>query len=546
MKRIPALLVSVALAATAVQPALARTAPARPSVTSISPVEVSQAVHHDVSRPLRDLAAAAGAAQPGVQHVQPWRRFSAPSAAADAALQNVVDPAVQTTIEPRVSATVGLNFEGVSSAAPNPCNCAPPDTEGVVGATQYVQLVNTAYDVFAKATGTKILGPVAANTLWSGFGGGCQTNNDGDPIAQYDKAANRWVLTQFSVSTTPFLECVAVSTSSDATGTYNRYAFSYGNVQFNDYPKLGVWPDAYYISYNIFNNGQTFAGAKACAFDRTAMLAGNNATQQCFQGNPTTTPNGLLPSDLDGSTPPPAGEPNYFLGLNTPGTAISGNTLNLWKFHVDFANPANSTFTGPTAIHVFGYTLGCGSSGTCVPQLGTSQRLDSLGDRLMYRLAYRNFGSAAVLVLNHSVQVSSTQLGIRWYEIAIRNQSPTVFGIGTVAPDTTTSRWMGSIAMDKVGDVLLGYSASSSSIHPAIRFTGRMVSDPANTMESEATLFQGNGSETTGLSRWGDYSAMTVDPVDDCTMWYTQEYEPRNGTFNWHTRIFTLKFPNCH
>jgi hypothetical protein len=181
-----------------------------------------------------------------------------------------------------------------------------------------------------------------------------------------------------------------------------------------------------------------------------------------------------------------------------------------------------------------------------VPQLGTSQRLDSLGDRLMYRLAYRNFGTAAVLVLNHSVQVSSTQLGIRWYEIAIRSQSPTVFGIGTIAPDTTTSRWMGSIAMDKVGDVLLGYSASSSSIHPAIRFTGRMVSDPPNTMESEAQLFQGNGSQNGGLSRWGDYSAMTVDPVDDCTMWYTQEYIPSNGSFNWHTRIFTLKFPNCH
>ncbi len=544
MKRISALLASLALAVTAVQPALAKTALAHASSDGISPVEVSQSIHHDVSRPLRDLAAAAGPAQPDTQHAQPWRRFSTPNAAADAALQNILDPDVQTAAAPLVSATVGLNFDGISVVSPtNPCHCAPPDTEGVVGAAQYVQFVNTAFAVYDKATGALILGPVAGKTLWSGFGGGCQNNDDGDPIAQYDKAANRWVLTQFSVSTRPFLECVAVSTTSDATGSYNRYAFSYGNVQFNDYPKLGVWPDAYYVSYNIFNNGQTFAGAKACALDRTAMLSGASATQVCFQGTPTTTPNGLLPSDLDGSTPPPAGEPNYFLGLNTPGTSVSGTTLNLWKFHVDFTHPLSSTFSGPTSINVGRYFLGCLSSGTCVPQLGTSQQLDSLGDRLMYRLAYRNFGRAAVLVVNHSVMISATQLGVRWYEIAIVNGSPILVQAGTVAPDTT-SRWMGSIAMDKVGDLLLGYSASSSSMHPAIRFTGRVLSDPANTMEAEATLFQGTGSQT-GVSRWGDYSAMTVDPVDDCTMWYTNEYL-RINSGNWRTRIFTLRFPNCH
>src|SRR5206468_1933985 len=220
------------------------------------------------------------------------------------------DGALQTGSGPSVAVTAGLNFAGVGNGdygfAPN---AAPPDTNGAVGATQYVQWVNESFAVFNKSTGAIAAGfPKTGNTIWAGFGGGCQTNNDGDPIVQYDKLANRWILTQFSVSTTPFLQCVAVSTTSDATGSYYRYAFSYGNTQFPDYPKLGVWPDGYYISYNIFNNGQTFAGSKVCAFDRTSMLAGTPATQQCFQLSSSF--GGLLPSDLDGSNAPPAGSPN--------------------------------------------------------------------------------------------------------------------------------------------------------------------------------------------------------------------------------------------
>ena len=215
---------------------------------------------------------------------------------------NRVDPVIQSTAGPLVATTPGLNFAGVGNGDYGfTVNSAPPDTNGAVGDTQYVQWVNTSFAVFNKTTGALVYGPVAGNTLWSGFGGGCQTNNDGDPIVQFDKAAHRWILTQFSVSTTPYLQCVAVSTTSDATGTYYRYSFSYGTTQFNDYPKLGVWPDAYYISFNIFNNGTTFAGAKVCAFDRTKMLTGAAATQQCFQLS--TTYGGLLPSDLDGVHP---------------------------------------------------------------------------------------------------------------------------------------------------------------------------------------------------------------------------------------------------
>ena len=195
---------------------------------------------------------------------------------------------------PALAATAGLSFDG--TGVPNyGVNSAPPDTEGAVGATQYVQWVNTAFEVFDKATGNRIFGPADGSTLWQGFGGGCENNNDGDPIVQYDKAANRWVMTQFSVSTTPFLQCIAVSTTSDATGSYRRFAYQF--TDFNDYPKLSVWPDAYYITYNMFNAaGTAFLGSKLCAYDRNQMLtaSGTPGAQQCFQL--TSSFGGVLPS----------------------------------------------------------------------------------------------------------------------------------------------------------------------------------------------------------------------------------------------------------
>ncbi len=428
--------------------------------------------------------------------------------------------------------TAGLQFAGVGNGdygfAPN---AAPPDTNGAVGATQYVQWVNESFAVFNKSTGALVYGPAAGNTLWSGFGGGCQSNNDGDPIAQYDKAANRWVLSQFSVSTTPYLQCVAVSTTSDATGSYNRYAFQEPN--FNDYPKMGVWSDGYYASFNMFN-GNTFVGGRACAFDRTAMMSGAAATQVCFQLS--SAYGGLLPSDLDGTTAPPAGSPDYFVNFGT-------NSLNVWKFHVNFATPSSSTFTGPTNLPVASFTAACSGGGTCIPQSGTRQKLDSLADRLMYRLAYRNRAGVESLVVNHSVK-AGTSVGVRWYELRISGGNASVYQQSTYAPDSTY-RWMGSIAMDKAGDIALGYSASSSTIHPGIRYTGRVPGDPLNTMEGENTVLSGGGSQLRTLNRWGDYSSMSVDPVDDCTFWYTTEYLKSNGTFNWSTEIVSFKFPGC-
>jgi len=412
------------------------------------------------------------------------------------------------------------------------CPLAPPDTNGAVGDTQYVQFVNSSFAIFNKATGALEIPIANTNTVWSGFGGPCETTNDGDGVIKYDRNANRWLISQLSIESTPFTECVAISQTSDATGAYNRYSFSYG-TGFNDYPKFGIWPDAYYVTYNIFANGQSFIGPKACALDRAKMLKGKKATQQCFQL--TTAFDSLLPADLDGAKKPPKGSPNYVVNYGS-------NRLNLWQFHVDWKTPANSTFTGPVVITVPAFTAAC-SGGTCIPQKGTTQTLDSLADRLMYRFAYRNFGDHESLVVNHSVKVG-TSSGIRWYELRSPASSPTLFQSGTFSPDATF-RWMGSVAMDKVGDIAVGYSTSSSTAFPSIAYTGRVPGDPLGTLEAEEVVKAGAGSQNGGLSRWGDYTAMSIDPTDDCTFYYTNEYLKTTGSFNWSTQINSFKFPGC-
>jgi hypothetical protein len=500
---------------------------------------------HDVSRPLRDIAPLKAKK---VREYENPMNFTKKGAASDQP-----DGAVQSVIGPAVPVTAGLNFEGIGEGLPSyNVNVAPPDTTGDVGGPttnpqsptgQYVQWVNLSFAVFDKGTGNMIYGPAAGNTLWAGFGGPCQTENDGDPIVQYDQLASRWVLTQFAVSSQPYRQCVAVSTTSDATGSYNRYEFLYGN-QLNDYPKLGVWPDAYYITYNMFPNGGSFGGSWACALDRNRMLAGLSATQQCF--NLGTSFGSVLPSDVDGLTPPPVGAPNFLLNDGT-------NALNFWRFHVDWVTPANTTLTGPASIPVAAFSHPCPTTtrGACVPQPSTAQKLESLADRLMYRLAYRNFGTHESLVVNQAVSVGSGKkgihTGIRWYEL--RNPTagtPTVFQQSTYAPGTTDWRWMGSAAMDKQGNLAVGYSISNSStLRPTIRFAARSAADPINTLSSETNIFTGTGSQTQTLARWGDYSTLSIDPIDDCTMWYTNEYLAVSGTYNWHTRISSFKLAAC-
>ena len=453
------------------------------------------------------------------------------------------DGALQVQVGAQVATTAGLGFDGVGQGFVGPqgaftVNSAPPDTNGAVGTTQYVQTVNSAFAVFNKATGAAVYGPAPINTLFQPLGGRCASDNDGDPVVVFDKLAQRWVISQFAVTTTPYYQCVAVSQTADATGAYNLYAFSYGSV-FPDYPKIGVWSDAYYITFNMFS-GNTFAGAKACAYDRASMLAGLPATQQCFQLS--SSYGGLLPADLDGTTPPPAGAPGIFM-------ARGASQLYRWLMAVNWASPGSSTFSAtPTSLAVASYTAAC-SGGTCVPQKNVTQKLDSLADRLMSRLAYRNFGDHDSLVATHSVQVGNVRKGgntaVRWYEVQNPRTATGVFQTGTFSPDTTF-RWMGSIAQDKQGNMALGYSASSTALFPSIRYTGRMVGDASGTMQAETSIVAGTGSQSSNLSRWGDYSSMTVDPVDDCTFWYTTEYLKTTGTFNWSTRIASFKFPGCN
>ena len=490
---------------------------------------VIHASHHDISLPLREMATMTAQHLPGTGHVIPLRP-TRPLPTGRAPVGE--DQVLQNDALPLVGTINGLNMDGITG---DPSGVAPPDTQGAVGdnvTNQYVTIVNEVYAVYNKTTGATILGPTSIDAIWSGFSGACSTGNGGDVVVLFDKLASRWVVSQLGPGFTSY--CIAVSTTDDATGSYARYEFDFGS-NIPDYPKLGVWPDAYYWTSNTFQNGATFIGAMPCAYDRTSMLSGGAANAVCFQEGSSVA--SLLPADLDGNTAPPSGEPNPYLEL------LDTSDLGLFKFHVDFANPLNSTFTGPTSIAVASYSQACGGQGTCVPQSGTSQQLDSLGDRLMYRNAYRNLNGTEYLVVNHSVTAGSS-VGVRWYQITNPNGTPTVAQQGTFAPDSTF-RWMGSIAMDKAGDIALGYSASSSSIHPAVRYTGRVPSDPAGQMESEASIIEGPGSQTGGLSRWGDYSSMSIDPSDDCTFFYTTEYLPNNGSFNWNTRIGSFFFPSC-
>jgi hypothetical protein len=482
--------------------------------------EITDPIAHDISLPLRSMPLVAPKKNALILPLR--RRPGAPIVGSN------FDEALQTIPMARVGTTNGLSFNGITDRD----SVAPPDTNASVGATQAVETVNTSYQVFKKSNGTSQLGPSEISSVFAGLSGPCglASNSFSDPIVLYDKAAGRWLITILASSNgfATGVECIAVSTTNDATGAYARYSFSFGN-NLPDYPKFGVWPDAYYASFNIFGNG----AAKACAYDRTAMLAGTTAKSVCFQRQlPDFS---LLPSDLDGSTAPPTGTPNFFLELGT------STTLKLFKFHVNFAG--GSTFTGPTTLTVVSYSQACGG-GTCIPQGGTGQKLDSLGDRLMFRVAYRKISTQESLLASHSVNASGVASAVRWYEIRNPSTTPSIFQQGTFTV-TGKAAWMPSIGMDQMGNIALGFSQSSSSTHPGIAYTGRVPTDPVGTMESPFTVITGGGSQNGGLSRWGDYSSMSIDPQDDCTFWYAQEYIPSNGSFNWNTHLNSFHFANC-
>ncbi|MCP4540856.1 MAG: hypothetical protein GY832_27280 [Chloroflexi bacterium] len=447
----------------------------------------------------------------------------------------VSDPVVQRAMGVTAMPPTIVNFEGIN----NLDGVAPPDTDGQVGPNHYVQMVNLSTAVYSK-TGDLLYGPFHPNDLWP-FGDPCRSFNDGDPVVLYDQLVDRWLLTQFAVSLNgPYYQCIAVSKGPEPTDDpddWYPYTFLVSEDDMNDYPKLGVWPDAYYMSANQFNGT---GGAGVWAFDRDAMLVGDPATFQYFED---ASWNAFLPSNLMGDTLPPAGAPNHF--VRAVHNDVGDDVLEIYAFHTDWLTPTNTTFNLVKVLPVAKFDPDvCFATRDCIPQPDTANGVDTISGRLMMHLWYRNFGTHEALVVNQTVDVDDGHAGIRWYEIRDPGPNAVLAQQSTFAPDEH-HRWMGSIAMDKVGNIALGYSISSDTIYPSIRYTGREAGDPLGYMSlEEGNIISGTGS-TTNPNRWGDYSAMSVDPVDDCTFWYTQEYIETTGEWNWQTRIASFRFPSC-
>lgn len=477
---------------------------------------------------------------------------------------NKADPVVQRKLirsrVRRATPSTTTNFEGMDRAHTF-CTCRPPDTNGVAGSTQYLQTTNTAFQVFDKS-GNSLLGPVPANILWKGFGGNCEAQDAGDPVVNYDSVARRWVFSQFTSpdGVNPPLQCFAVSTSDDATGDWYRYAIPTGTnpLALEDYPKVSVWPDGYYLTTNEFvlrsDNKFHFIGANVYAMDRSAMLSGNPTSVQ--QVNLPfalhSADYSLLTSDLDGSTPPPLGTPNYVLQW------WDNTDYQMYRYHVDWSDATKSTFVSPTSfpnIPIAAVKQVCPGTRQCFAQPGQTsktQRLDSIGDKVMFRLAYRNLGYQQALLVTQTVDAGGGQGGVRWTEIRDpESATPYVYQQGTFAPDSS-NRWLPSAAMDKNGDIGMGYSVvdAANGIYPSIRYATRLATDPLNSMSTEQTLVSGGGYQQSTSSRWGDYADMAVDPTDDCTFWFTSEYYQSTGpiggtTGNWNTRVGSFKIPGC-
>lgn len=523
--------------------------------------------HFDVSPPLGAMATQFAPRRPAHMLAHPplppkLNRLNAPAgpSAPHAGVQPGVPGAgpFSTFASPLVGATVGLSFEGIGNTSYLNCPSvsgfyvAPPDTNAAVGDTQVVEWVNLCYAVFNKATGALVAGPFAGTNFWAGFGPPCENNNDGDPVIQWDKKNHRWVASQNVFNGPPYYTCVAVSKTADATGAYYRYAFP--QPGFPDYPKWGLKPNVYYQTQNDFGN-TGYEGVNVCAYQATLMRQGNpKAKQVCVldDSNGTLFDDSMLPADSDGA-PAPNG-PEVLLG--SIDNFFPGDThVYEYVFKVDFAQPSHSTLAGvdgsmPISVPAFAMPL-CTPYGyytfTCVQQPDTPDRLDTLGDRLMYRLAeYFSHGRSHYVVTQTVGNTSA--VAVRWYEFQARGNTTrlSLYQWGQT-PDDGEYRWMGSAAMDRAGDIAVGYSRSSAQAgdYPSIYYAGHTAGEPLGATDAEALILQGTGSQIDTGGRWGDYSSMALDGADSCTFWYAQEYYPQTGYFVWGTWLASLRFPNC-
>src|SRR5437667_4895136 len=470
-----------------------------------------------------------------------------------------------------------LNFEGLSNQDDFNLygfRVNPPDPDGEVGPNHYVELINLVLGVFDKQ-GNRLVGPTKIGDLWTGFAIPDCTDPSGDPVVLYDQLEDRWLLSQFTTSglsdpTKPFWNCVAISTTGDPTGTYYRYAFettSDGIFYFPDYPKYGLWRNSYILTTREFGPTVEY-GIGVYALERDKMLEGDpnaRAVKFFLDGNaPGMLPlvgDGLLPPDIDGRTKPANDSPAPIIGTQDDDADYGAtfDALNIWELSVKWKSNPTASINLKTQLPVapFDSIFPCApTSRDCLPQPGITdptQYLDILSyrQRPTFRLAYRNFRTYESLVTNQSVEARPGVAGARWYEIRRdENGDYSIYQQGTYDPGDGVHRWMGSIAMDKKGNMALGYSVvNGTTVFPGIRYTGRLAGDPLGQMTlGEGTIINGSGVQTNTNSRWGDYTDMTVDPTDDCTFWYVNEYyqttEPPPDR-KWQTRIARLKLPGC-
>ena len=541
---------------------------------SVAKPKFSTAVAFDVSRAARDIAPLSGAGrfalptEDGLFDIRPDRG----PVAEDRGFSG--DAAVRAARAATKKGQLFANFEGLSNLDNFNLfgfRVNPPDPVGDVGPNHYVEMVNLAFAVYDKQ-GNRLAGPFAIGDLWAGFPIEDCTDPSGDPIVVYDQLVNRWILSQFTTRGPKYYDCVAVSKTPDPTGEYYRYAFVTqsdpelpGGTFFPDYPKYGVWTDSYLLTTRDFGD-VTGYGISVYALEKAKMISGNpkaRAVQFFLDSNVVPLEllgDGLLPADIDGNRRPQDGIAAPLFGSQDDNSNYGAtfDALNVWELSVLWNSKpeASLTLAAQLPVAAFDSIFPCApTSRDCLPQPGITNRtqyLDILSyrQRVTHRLAYRNFGGHESMVTNQSVEAQPGIAGVRWYEVRRVNGVYSVYQQGTYSPDSV-NRWMGSAAMDRDGNIAIGYSVVDGvSVYPGIRYTGRLAGDPLGQMTlEEGTIVNGTGVQRTTNSRWGDYTSLNVDPTDDCTFWYVNEYYTLAGqlssTAGWQTRISSFKLEGC-
>ena len=541
----------------------------------------SQAVAFDTSKPLRELAKLAKASAHGkAARMSPDVTVATAKDegySGDAAIQDFSAVTAVTAIGGTIANFEGLGQQDNFNATGRRVN--PPDPVGDVGPNHYVEMINLVFGVYSK-TGTRLLGPLALGDLWTGFPIQDCTDEAGDPIVLYDQWTDRWFLTQFTsrnqnpaTPLVPVYNCIAVSQTGDPTGAYFRYAFRTqadpdGGFFFPDYPKHGIWRDTLLMTTRDFGTVDAY-GISVYGLEKNKLVDGDPGARavQLFLDSDVVPLNligdGLLPPDVDGNAKPKNDAPAPIVGTQDDGGGYGAtfDALNIWEFDVKWRSTpiASIVLKAQLPVAPFDSIYPCfPGSRNCLPQPGITnvdQYLDVLSyrQRPIWRLAYRNNGAYESMVTNQSVEALPNQAGTRWYEIRRTGGTYTVHQQGTYAPADGIHRWMGSAAADKNGSIALGYSVvDATSVFPGIRYTGRLAGDPLGQMTlGEGTVINGSAAQTHVNSRWGDYTSLNVDPVDDCTFWYVNEYYTPAGAAlaplgnGWQTRIASFKLPGC-